>query len=390
MVCLQKRLLINNVMNNTVKIICYGYRPNTAWTNRFIAYAKALVSLGKKVVFIFLIPDNNRAKLDLDIPNIECIYLWETDGPICRKIKLLSYIKNRYRIRRYIDNGDVCFFSDASGFYLNEARFSKKQVKIVFESTEHPEIFKRYFCKKIELAIFYRKLAKVDNLLVISKALKDHYIAKGFNSDQIHVVNMFVDSSRFMGLQKTDAQKYIAYCGSVGCKKDGVDILIKSFGQFLQVHPDYKLQIYGTGPVPEMTYLSELCHRLNIESSVIFTGKIPFNIMPQKLMNASILALSRPNNKQNQYGFPTKLGEYLATGNPVVVTSVGEIPNFIVDGENGYLAVPDSVDSFTQKLLQAATDLDSGKNVGVCGKLLVESAFSSNAQVKSVISIFRH
>ena len=388
MVCLQKRLLINNVMNNTVKIICYGYRPNTAWTNRFIAYAKALVSLGKKVVFIFLIPDNNRSKLDLNIPNIECMYLWETDGPICRKIKLLSYIKNRYRIRRYIDNGDICFFSDASGFYLNETRFSKKQVKIVFESTEHPEIFKRYFCKKIELAIFYRKLAKVDNLLVISKALKDHYIAKGFNSDQINVVNMFVDSSRFSGVEKNTTSKYIAYCGSVGCKKDGVDVLIKSFAKLYECFPEYSLEIYGDGPASEVAYLKEVSVELGIGAKVKFCGKIPYEDMPQKLTNASILALSRPNNKQNQYGFPTKLGEYLATGNPVVVTSVGEIPAYISDAENGYLARPDDVESFAQKLMQAARDLEMGKNTGRLGKRLVEGSFSSLKQVESVLSIF--
>ena len=152
--------------------------------------------------------------------------------------------------------------------------------------------------------------------------------------------------------------------------------------------PEYKLYIYGTGPVSEMTYLSELCNRLNVGSSVIFTGKVSYEIMPQKLMNASILALSRPNNKQNQYGFPTKLGEYLATGNPVVVTYVGEIPNYIIDGENGYIALPDSVDSFAQKLIQAANDLEQGKNVGLCGKQLVQSVFSSNVQVESAISVF--
>lgn len=374
-------------MYPTVKIICYGYRPGTAWTNRFIAYAKAFIALGHKVTFIFLIPDKKKSKLEIDIHNLECIYLWETDGWLCRRFKILSYLKNRYRIKHYIKSGDVCLFSDASGLFIREVKSPKKKTKILFETTEHPEILKGRFNKKIELAVFYYRLKKVDNILVISQSLKEYYVSQGFSADKIKVVNMFVDNSRFSGLQKTETEKYIAYCGSVGCKKDGVDILVKSFAQFLAIYPEYKLHIYGAGPSSEIACLKDLCIRLNVGSSVIFAGKIAYDEMPQKLKNASILALSRPNNKQNQYGFPTKLGEYLATGNPVVATSVGEISHFIIDGENGYLAFPGSIESFTQKLLQAAQDLGLGKNVGDRGRLLVESVFSSNVQVETVMPL---
>ena len=50
-----------------------------------------------------------------------------------------------------------------------------------------------------------------------------------------------------------------------------------------------------------------------------FTGRTSPEVMPQILTDASILALARPNNVQSQNGFPTKLGEYLATGNPVAI-----------------------------------------------------------------------
>lgn len=375
-------------MNNTIKIICYGYRPNTAWTNRFIAYAKALVSLGKKVVFIFLIPDNNRSKLDLDIPNIECIYLWETDGPICRKIKSLSYIKNWFSLRRYIDNGDICFFSDASGFYLNEVRFSKKQVKVIFESTEHPEALNRTFNKNIELKIFYRKLHQVNNLLVISQKLKEYYIAKGIAEEKIHVVNMFVDSKRFEGLRKTTFEKNISYCGAVSCYKDGVDILIDAFAKFKEHFPEYKLNIYGSGLLSVIQSLKSRCIELGIANSVMFWGMIPSEQMPQRLYDATILALSRPSNLQSEYGFPTKLGEYLATGNPVVVTSVGEISNFIKDGVNGYISLPDSADEFAMKLIEAATNITK-VNIGQSGKALVSSEFNPYVQVESISHILQ-
>lgn len=375
-------------MSNTIKIICYGYRPGTAWTNRYIAYAKSLATLGRKVVFLFLTPDTRQSKMYINHPNIECIYLWKDDGPLFRRNIALSYLKNLFRIRKYINDGDVCFFSDASGFYLSEAKRSRRKIKVIFESTEHPEVLNRRFNKRIELALFFKKLRKVDEILVISKQLREFYISKGFNEQHISVVNMFVDSTRFSGVEKNTTSKYIAYCGSVGCKKDGVDVLIKSFAKFYECFPEYSLEIYGDGPASEVAYLKEVSVELGIGAKVKFCGKIPYEDIPQKLTNASILALSRPNNKQNQYGFPTKLGEYLATGNPVVVTSVGEIPAYISDAENGYLARPDDVESFAQKLMQAARDLEMGKNTGRLGKRLVEGSFSSLKQVESVLSIF--
>ena len=60
--------------------------------------------------------------------------------------------------------------------------------------------------------------------------------------------------------------------------------------------------------------------------------------MPKYLCNAKLLALARPDSIQAQGGFPTKLGEYLATGRPVVVTKVGEIPDYLEDGVNAFLS----------------------------------------------------
>lgn len=91
-------------------------------------------------------------------------------------------------------------------------------------------------------------------------------------------------------------------------------------------------------------------NQLGVQDAVIFTGKVAAEELPNYLVNASILALSRPDSLQARNGFPTKLGEYLATGNPVLVTNVGEIPLFIKHGENGFIAEESNVDDFAKNL----------------------------------------
>ena len=116
--------------------------------------------------------------------------------------------------------------------------------------------------------------------------------------------------------------------------------------------------------------------------------KTSFSI-PQLLFNASILALARPDNLQAKNGFPTKLGEYLATGNPVVVTKVGEIPNFIKHMINGLLAEPDNPVDFAEKLCWIVENPIMAQNIGAKGKELISNAFNSLAQSKKALQFIR-
>ena len=112
-----------------------------------------------------------------------------------------------------------------------------------------------------------------------------------------------------------------------------------------------------------------------MQDKVIFTGLIEREMMPVILCNAEILVVSKPDNEQNSGNFPIKIGEYLATGVPVVVTSVGEIPLFIKDGESGFLAIPGSADSFAKKMEEALTNKEKAKTAGQNGRRIAEENF---------------
>ena len=100
-----------------------------------------------------------------------------------------------------------------------------------------------------------------------------------------------------------------------------------------------------------------------------------------------ILALARPNNKQAEGGFPTKLGEYLATGVQVVVTRVGEICLFLKNEINAFISEPDSAEKFAEKLSDA---LSSKKRIqiGLEGKKLVYNEFNYLTQAKILEELF--
>lgn len=363
------------------------YCPGEAWTNRILAYAKGFAEAGEEVVLYYIITDKKRTKPDIHIDGVKVVNLWECDGLIARKFKFVSFIKNLLRFPKVVKKGDKFFVYGGYEYQLRMALKVKSKAKVFCEITEHPQIFGNSKSAQRQNDRKLRMLKQLDGLFVISNSLKQYYVEKGIPENTVHVINMFVDTSRFNGLEKTSQEKYIGYCGAVSFEKDGVDTLIKAYAIFHKYHPDYKLKIIGKGISEDVIpRLKELAESLGVEEAVVFTGQVQPDQMPQLLYNSSILALARPNSMQAQNGFPTKLGEYLATGNPVVVTSVGEIPVFLRDGENAFLAIPGDPNDFARHLNRVADDYEESKRIGLCGKKLSESEFNYSVQSQKALN----
>jgi glycosyltransferase involved in cell wall biosynthesis len=167
--------------------------------------------------------------------------------------------------------------------------------------------------------------------------------------------------------------------------KDGIPILIESFAQLSQKFTCHKLVIIGKSTNrSEMDKNLDLVKKFDIQKKVIFTGFVSREDMPLLLGHADLLVVSKPDNEQNSGNFPIKIGEYLATGIPVVTTKVGEIEKFITDGQTGFLAIPGSVESFYLKMKEALTDYEKSKQIGRNGKKIAEQFFDYKVQANKM------
>lgn len=229
----------------------------------------------------------------------------------------------------------------------------------------------------------------LDGLFVISTCLKDYFVSKGVSAAKIHIINMTVDPNRFISLEKQQVDtKYVAYCGTASNNKDGVDDLIKAFAIIAHQYDDIKLMIIGKTPLKEGEFDNfSLIERLGIKDKVIFTGIVESERMPQLLKNAEILALARPDSLQAKCGFPTKLGEYLLTGNPVVVTKVGDIPKFLKHRDNALLANQRDPEDFAEKLKWALDNPVLAKQIGEKGRKTALRDFNNVHETYKMINV---
>lgn len=375
--------------------ISSGQYPNGgAATNRHLAYSKGLIELGHDVEYI-LIEKQKWEEIEINFDKIKftCVAHREKDK-FSKVKKIKHYIRTISAIKNILDekNKDkkisALILLDTSTSILIPliTHAHKIGLKVFHERTEYPFIMERKSLReKIDFKIYLRFVVKkFDGIYVINNALKK-YFSKLTNS-KIVIVNMIVDPSRFEDLhEKSDNTKsVITYCGSMDGDKDGVPILLKSFAIITNKFPSVTLQIIGSLE-NERTRLEmeSLVQELKIESRVIFTGQRSREEMPQLLKDSDILALARPNNKQAEGGFPTKLGEYLAAGVPVVVTNVGEISLFLKDKINAFIAEPDSAEKFAEKLFDALSS-EKRYQIGLEGKKLVYNEFNYLEQAKTL------
>ena len=227
-------------------------------------------------------------------------------------------------------------------------------------------------------------------MFVISTALKKYYVSLGVPEDKIEIVNMTVDPNRFLGIRRQPTEKYIAYCGTASNNKDGVDELIKSFAIVHKSHPEVKLYIIGKTPDKADAFGNiKLIEELGIKENVIFTGIVSAAEMPQMLKNAIVLALDRPNSLQAQCGFPTKLGEYLLTQNPVVVTNVGDIPLFLKDGETALLSKERDPQEFSSKLIWALEHPSEAAEIGKSGCQVALREFNYLKETNKIVNAIK-
>ena len=312
--------------------------------------------------------------------------------------KFFIRIKNIIGVNKYLKNNrpDIVLHIINEGFdyFLWHFISRRNHYPFVIERTELSPIYKEqsYYKATIKRRLFKKYVEKTfsypDEWIVETRTLQEYYQQYAKPQARFHILPMTVEVERFSHINRDEKQgnDYIAYCGNMR-EDDGVSILIKAFHLIDEKYP--KLQLKLAGWSNDTPTQKELVKQLGIEDRVVFLGKISREVIPDFLGNAKLLALASPTSLRSCATMPCKVGEYLCTGIPIVVTGLGEINNYLTDGENAYLAKPDSDVLFAQKIDEALSDLEENRNrIANNGKQVAMTYFSANSQAATLLDIF--
>lgn len=124
----------------------------------------------------------------------------------------------------------------------------------------------------------------------------------------------------------------------------GIKFLIRAMEQITKEIPEAKLLLIGEGQ--DKIRLVRLVNLLGLQNSIIFIGKVPHGKIPLFMAASDVFVL--PSLSEGQ---PLTILEAMASGLPIVATSVGGIPYTIINGVNGYLVEPANSTQLAEKII---------------------------------------
>jgi glycosyltransferase involved in cell wall biosynthesis len=211
-----------------------------------------------------------------------------------------------------------------------------------------------------------------DGVICISRFLEEwvqqENIRTGRNVRSLYVP-ILVDVNEIKPAVAAPAGRSVLFAGS-SAYDDTLRFLLAAMEGVWARYPDCQLVI--TGGATEATLGPTVKgHGKNIR----YAGYVERSVLLREYSEASVLTIPLFDDVRSRARFPTKLGEYLASGRPVVTNRVGEIPRFLTDGVSACVTEPGDPAAFAGAICRLLEHPDKGQKMGRQGREIAEREF---------------
>lgn len=260
--------------------------------------------------------------------------------------------------------------------------------KIVYELNEHPLVFKSKLGFLLDRFLVY---PFIHGFIVISTSLET-LMSKIAENAKIILLPIIVQD-RAINLEGDQGaqleQPYILHSGGLIDSKDGIIGMLEAF--LILARQNIKLNFYLTGS-PNESLCRKIAEVFKDDPAVLqrikFLGYLPEDILKVYQSNSTLFIINKPNTLQNNYCFPTKLGEYLSFSKPIILTGVGEVKNYFRDEFNAYIVETDRPDQIADKVVLIMDSPLKSKQIGIQGNLLISTVFDYRLQTARLAAFF--
>lgn len=203
-----------------------------------------------------------------------------------------------------------------------------------------------------------------DAIVVISNHLQNKYITKTKNAIPIKLIPISATASELSKKKTFHSPIKMVYSGSFA-DKDDLDSLIKAFEIVYKSNKNISLLITGKGREDKVNAVKE---KIEKHPAIKYLGYLKDNEFYEFLKDADILFMIRTDSNFANAGFPFKLGEYLATGNPVIASRVGDISLYLNNKKDALLVTPGNTNEIIQAIEYIIENPKRALKIGRAGR----------------------
>ena len=267
--------------------------------------------------------------------------------------------------------------------------------KIVFDINEDHGLAKdvsRSFFQFVRSNLSSRISSRIKDLsagvIVISSYLEEQSRKLTQGKVPIHYMPVSVNMVDFpVDFGRMGPTVSLLYAGSFG-RKDGVPILIDAFDRLAGRYGNIRLLLTGRGDSEAM---KEFFARVEIsphKERIEYKGYLDEKGYYSLLNDADIPCMTRVDLAFANAGFPFKLGEFLATGKPVIASRVSDVDRFLTHGENAMLVQAGSSTDVCEAAEFLINNPETAAAIGARGRKVAESFFDCNQQGMALRAFF--
>ena len=314
--------------------------------------------------------------------------------------KILASLRMEKELKRMLrENRYDCVIT--SSLYMRIKKILKivhsLHIPVILESCEWFESYnwkngeKSYEYKRFVKA-WNKEFVKADGVIAISRMLETHYRE---SIDYVIRIPTIMDIPNEYHNMNNNGPIKLIFTGSIAWGKDKLIEAINAIDELRNEHIYIELHIYGPTKSAVVNQINNNIDILNRNPGIIIHGRVPHDVISKKCAECDFGIILRPDRKQSNAGFPTKIAEYFAVGTSVIANETGDLGLYINNGYNGFLLPTDFSVEQLKELLRNISLLKR-ETLDVIKRNAYETAFAFfnctkysqalNSFVKNVIS----
>lgn len=311
------------------------------------------ISKGWQVDIVMLLHSFNEYDLDQEVNVVDLSH----SGGIRRGF-IQTISKERQYMAREKPDVVVCFM--AQNCLLTGIAMTGMSIPVIMSERIDPAEVNRNGVYKALLNHYYGSSAKV---------IFQTNRARNYFNNRIKANSCIIGNPIKVVATKGISSKHeIVTAGRMTEQKNHA-MLISAFAKIYHNHPEYRLTIYGDGPL--MDQLKEQREKLGLSSVVEFPGNVPN--LHERIVDSEIFVL--PSNFE---GLSNALLEAMMLGLPVIATNCAGCDEVIENEKNGLLIPIGDESALIQALERYISNVEWRQDIANAGKKSVERFEVSN------------
>jgi alpha-maltose-1-phosphate synthase len=241
-----------------------------------------------------------------------------------------------------------------------------------------------------------------DKIIAISSYIERELLSVGFPKEKIEMIHHGIDSDSFYPGEtgnhifrdhpKLKGRKNVIFNPARMGLMKGCDITIEAFALVKKEIPDAFLLMSGSSNIidlglrqdKDILYFRSLIKQLKIEDSVYINTFSIDKEMPDLYRFSDVIIY--PSMFEEPFGLA--MLEAMASAKPIIVTSVGGMPEIIHDDINGYVVPRRNHVLLAEKIIKLLKDDELRIKLGRTGRQQVEGLYTKEIYAKKIAKVF--